>query len=218
MAEVNSSTTATPYPLPRVAIQFCTQCKWMLRAAYFAQELLSTFSNSLGEVALQPSTGGTFTVTLTHQPPGAATTSSTILWDRKTEGGFPETKELKRRLRDFIEPDRDLGHVDRKHSKAPAAAAAEPSSTTMAKDQEGSSSNSLPSAADVIPHLKKHPANANKTADTSDKSPFNDAAKAAIAAAGANKGQQAKAEVSPPGKLQLQKKQDDAKEACEDCA
>ncbi|KAH9239025.1 hypothetical protein K456DRAFT_1803635, partial [Colletotrichum gloeosporioides 23] len=99
---------------PRVAIQFCTQCKWMLRAAYFAQELLSTFSTSLGEVALQPSTGGTFTVTLTHQPPGAATTSSTILWDRKTEGGFPETKELKRRLRDVIEPDRDLGHVDRK--------------------------------------------------------------------------------------------------------
>ncbi|KAJ0341511.1 hypothetical protein COL922a_002225 [Colletotrichum nupharicola] len=186
MAEVNSSTTATPYPLPRVAIQFCTQC-------------------------------GTFTVTLTHQPPGAATTSSTILWDRKTEGGFPETKELKRRLRDVIEPDRDLGHVDRKHSKAPAAGA-EPSSTTMGKDQESSSSNSLPSAADVIPHLKKHPANANKTADTSEKSPFDDAAKAAIAAAGANKGQQAKAEVSPPGKLQLQKKQDDAKEACEDCA
>lgn len=185
----------------------------------FAQELLSTFSTSLGEVALQPSTGGTFTVTLTHQPPGAATTSSTILWDRKTEGGFPETKELKRRLRDVIEPDRDLGHVDRKHSKAPAAGA-EPSSTTMAKDQESSSSssNSLPSAADVIPHLKKHPANANKTADTSNKSPFDDAAKAAIAAAGANKGQQAKAEISPPGKLQLQKKQDDAKEACEDCA
>ncbi|KAF4827751.1 hypothetical protein CGCTS75_v008008 [Colletotrichum tropicale] len=218
MAEVNSSTTATPYPLPRVAIQFCTQCKWMLRAAYFAQELLSTFSTSLGEVALQPSTGGTFTVTLTHQPPGAATTSSTILWDRKTEGGFPETKELKRRLRDVIEPDRDLGHVDRKHSKAPAAAAAEPSSATMGKDQSSGSSSSLPSAADVIPHLKKHPANANKTADTSDKSPFDDAAKAAIAAAGANKGQQAKADASPPGKLQLQKKQDDAKEACEDCA
>ncbi|KAI8273324.1 hypothetical protein K4K60_011014 [Colletotrichum sp. SAR11_57] len=183
----------------------------------FAQELLSTFSTSLGEVALQPSTGGTFTVTLTHQPPGAATTSSTILWDRKTEGGFPETKELKRRLRDVIEPDRDLGHVDRKHSKAPAVGA-EPSSTTMGKDQESSSSSSLPSAADVIPHLKKHPANANKTADTTDKSPFDDAAKAAIAAAGANKGQQAKTEVSPPGKLQLQKKQDDAKEACEDCA
>ncbi|KAF0327535.1 selenoprotein domain-containing protein [Colletotrichum asianum] len=218
MAEVNSSTTATPYPLPRVAIQFCTQCKWMLRAAYFAQELLSTFSTSLGEVALQPSTGGTFTVTLTHQPPGAATTSSTILWDRKTEGGFPETKELKRRLRDVIEPDRDLGHVDRKHSKAPAAAGAEPSSAAMGKDQESGSSSSLPSAADVIHHLKKHPANANKTADTIDKSPFDDAAKAAIAAAGANKGQQAKADVSPPGKLQLQKKQDEAKEACEDCA
>ncbi|CAM1505386.1 Fc.00g110230.m01.CDS01 [Cosmosporella sp. VM-42] len=101
-------------PLPRVTIQFCTQCKWMLRAAYFAQELLSTFSTALGEVALQPSTGGTFIVTIYHQPPGEPSTlSSKVLWDRKTDGGFPETKELKRRVRDVVEPGRDLGHVDR---------------------------------------------------------------------------------------------------------
>jgi hypothetical protein len=31
------------------------------------------------------------------------------------DGGFPETKELKRRVRDVIEPGRDLGHVDRQH-------------------------------------------------------------------------------------------------------
>ncbi len=36
-----------------------------------------------------------------------------ILWDRKTDGGFPETKELKRRVRDVIQPERNLGHVDR---------------------------------------------------------------------------------------------------------
>ncbi|KAJ4310383.1 hypothetical protein N0V84_011001 [Fusarium piperis] len=104
-------------PLPRVTIQFCTQCKWMLRAAYYAQELLSTFSTSLGEVALQPSTGGTFVVSITHQAPEAETASTKVLWDRREDGGFPETKELKRRVRDVVEPGRDLGHVDGKHSK-----------------------------------------------------------------------------------------------------
>jgi predicted Rdx family selenoprotein len=129
--------------LPRVTIEFCTQCKWMLRAAYvsfdppispslpfppckktspprphlsrtrditspplpprirvkakltfqtnkFAQELISTFSTSLGEVALQPSTGGVFAVHLyTAAPSSTATIQKHLLWDRKAEGGFP---------------------------------------------------------------------------------------------------------------------------------
>ncbi|KAH8815895.1 Rdx family-domain-containing protein [Xylogone sp. PMI_703] len=110
--------------LPRVTIQFCTQCKWMLRAAYFAQELLSTFNTALGEVALQPSTGGTFIVTLYHSSEASRTGNESVtiqrylIWDRKAEGGFPETKELKRRIRDVIDPSRDLGHVDRHHSKS----------------------------------------------------------------------------------------------------
>ncbi|RGP78135.1 seleno w [Fusarium longipes] len=113
---------ASQTPLPRVSIQFCTQCKWMLRAAYadvlqYAQELLSTFSTSLGEVALQPSTGGTFIVSITHQAAGAEAASTKTLWDRREDGGFPETKELKRRVRDVIEPDRDLGHVDKDYGK-----------------------------------------------------------------------------------------------------
>ncbi|QPH01236.1 hypothetical protein C2857_005435 [Epichloe festucae Fl1] len=109
-------TDAHPPPgtrFPRVVIQFCTQCKWMLRAAYFAQELLSTFP-TLGEVSLQPSTGGTFTVSVSlHAASSAPAPAPQTLWDRKRDGGFPETKELKRRLRDVIEPGRDLGHVDR---------------------------------------------------------------------------------------------------------
>lgn len=44
-----------------------------------------------------------------------------VLWDRKVDGGFPETKELKRRVRDVIEPGRNLGHVDRDHGKPTAA-------------------------------------------------------------------------------------------------
>lgn len=112
--------------LPRITIKFCTQCRWMLRAAYFAQELLSTFSTSLGEVALIPSTGGVFTVDISFSATsGQGLESSSIahetvatrtLWDRKTDGGFPETKELKKRVRDIIDPGRDLGHVDGKKS------------------------------------------------------------------------------------------------------
>ena len=43
---------------PRIAIRYCTQCRWLLRAAWLAQELLSTFGTDLGEVALAPGTGG----------------------------------------------------------------------------------------------------------------------------------------------------------------
>ncbi|KAI1113232.1 hypothetical protein F5Y14DRAFT_418749 [Nemania sp. NC0429] len=121
-----SAPSASPPPLPRITIRFCTQCKWMLRAAYFAQELLSTFSTSLGEVALQPATGGVFIVEIHHRVDPASSTSvpgpdptiqSRILWDRKADGGFPETKELKRRVRDVIEPGRNLGHVDRDYPR-----------------------------------------------------------------------------------------------------
>lgn len=100
----------------------------MANIAYqYAQELLQTFSTSLGEVALIPVTGGIFDVTITHSTPPAsslpeennpnASVIETLLWDRKTEGGFPETKELKNRVRNVIEPGRDLGHIDRSLKK-----------------------------------------------------------------------------------------------------
>lgn len=88
---------------PRIVITYCRQCNWMLRAAWMAQELLSTFSEDLGEVALVPGTGGVFAVEV-----GGAT-----IWERKRDGGFPDAKTLKARVRDAIDPDRDLGHVDR---------------------------------------------------------------------------------------------------------
>jgi len=114
------TTEIAPVHLPRVAITFCTQCRWMLRAAYFAQELLSTFGGSLGEVALIPATGGLFTVHLTYKPVGEgseAQSREVLLWDRKAEGGFPETKILKQRVRNHIEPGKDLGHSDKPANK-----------------------------------------------------------------------------------------------------
>lgn len=62
-------------------------------------------------------------MTIYHQTPSSTTEggevsiASKVLWDRKTDGGFPETKELKRRVRDVVEPGRDLGHVDRGKDK-----------------------------------------------------------------------------------------------------
>jgi selenoprotein W-related protein len=87
---------------PRLEINYCTQCRWLLRAAWYAQELLSTFEQELGEVALVPGTGGVFRIALDGE----------LLWDRK-ERGFPELPVLKRLVRDRVAPDRALGHTDR---------------------------------------------------------------------------------------------------------
>ena len=88
---------------PRIEIRYCTQCRWLLRAAWMAQELLTTFETELGEVALAPGTGGIFDVRLDGE----------LIWSRKVEGRFPESKELKQRVRDRIAPDKHLGHSDK---------------------------------------------------------------------------------------------------------
>jgi selenoprotein W-related protein len=88
---------------PRVTISYCTQCNWMLRAAWMAQELLQTFGQDLGEVALIPGTGGIFVIAVNDK----------TIWDRRADGGFPEAKVLKQKLRDVVWPERDLGHSDR---------------------------------------------------------------------------------------------------------
>lgn len=88
---------------PRVEILYCRQCRWLLRASWMAQELLTTFSEEIGELALLPGTGGIFEVRV----------DGVLVWSRKDEGRFPEMKELKQRVRDRIAPDMTLGHSDR---------------------------------------------------------------------------------------------------------
>ena len=73
-----------------------------------AQELLSTFANDLEEVALAPATGGQFRIELDGDE----------IWERKRDGGFPDVKTLKQRVRDRLDPHRDLGHVDRVRTPA----------------------------------------------------------------------------------------------------
>jgi selenoprotein W-related protein len=96
----------TEKTLPVVRITYCTQCQWLLRAGWMAQELLSTFGPKLGEVVLVPGTGGIFQITCNDE----------LIWDRKRDGGFPEAAKLKQLVRDVAFPDRDLGHSDRKKS------------------------------------------------------------------------------------------------------
>ena len=88
---------------PRVEIEYCIQCRWLLRAGWIAQELLTTFANEIGEVALLPGTGGIFDIRVDEE----------VVWSRSAEGRFPEMKELKQLIRDRIAPGRDLGHSDR---------------------------------------------------------------------------------------------------------
>lgn len=87
----------------RVEIEYCTQCRWLLRAAWMAQEFLTTFEAEIGEVALIPGSGGIFEVRAGDR----------VLWSRHGRKRFPEIKELKQVVRDAVAPGKSLGHADR---------------------------------------------------------------------------------------------------------
>ncbi|RLN02732.1 hypothetical protein BBJ28_00017655 [Nothophytophthora sp. Chile5] len=104
-----------------VEIEYCTGCRWMLRAAWMAQELLTTFqqdeNSRLRSVTLTPNSrqGGVFNVYLHAVGPGAdPDAEKEVLWSRKIARRFPESKELKQLVRDFVCPERGLGHSDKK--------------------------------------------------------------------------------------------------------
>jgi selenoprotein W-related protein len=89
--------------VPRIQITYCPRCRWLLRAAWMAQELLVTFEQELTEVALRPGDEGIYEIRLDDE----------MIWSRAVEGRFPELKELKQRVRDRVAPERTLGHSDR---------------------------------------------------------------------------------------------------------
>ncbi|MCS4505425.1 hypothetical protein KBTX_02421 [wastewater metagenome] len=86
-----------------VRIRYCPRCGWLLRAAWMAQELLTSLGDELAEVSLCPAGAGVFEIVVDGE----------CLWSRREQGGFPEIKALKRLVRDAVAPDRDLGHTDR---------------------------------------------------------------------------------------------------------
>jgi len=88
---------------PLVDITYCPKCGWMLRSAYMAQEILSTFVDDVKGVTLIPSeTSGVFTVQV----------GGKLIFDRKQKQRFPEIKELKQLIRDEVNPTKSLGHSD----------------------------------------------------------------------------------------------------------
>ena len=88
---------------PRVAITYCRQCNWLLRAAWMAQELLATFAEDLAEVALVPG----------HRRRLHDRVRRRAAPERTRDGGFPDVKALKQRVRDRLDPGRNLGHIDK---------------------------------------------------------------------------------------------------------
>lgn len=86
-----------------IDIYYCRQCNWMLRSTWMTQELLHTFSEEIQTISLHPDTGGRFEVHCNGQ----------LIWEHKADGGFPDAKQLEQRIRDVIDPERDLSHVDR---------------------------------------------------------------------------------------------------------
>lgn len=88
--------------MAQVSITYCTQCRWLLRAAWLAQELLTTFESDLAGVTIVPATGGIFEVRVGEE----------LVFSRAEAGRFPEAAEIKRLVRDRVAPGRDLGHSE----------------------------------------------------------------------------------------------------------
>ena len=88
---------------PLIAIEYCTKCRWLLRATWIAQELLSTFSVEIRGVTLIPGhEAGIFEIRCGRD----------VIWERGKKKGMPEIKMLKQKVRDLVAPDKDLGHID----------------------------------------------------------------------------------------------------------
>ncbi len=89
---------------PTITIEYCPKCHWLMRAAYMAQEFLTTFADDIKAVTLLPSeTGGHYSITIDNE----------IVFDRKQAGHFLEIKEIKQLIRDKVNPEKNLGHSDK---------------------------------------------------------------------------------------------------------
>ncbi len=79
----------------------------MLRAAYMAQEILTTFTDEIHGILLQPSEiNGRYTVCINGRE----------VFDRKRAGHLPEIKVLKLLIREVVAPEKNLGHSDKNNT------------------------------------------------------------------------------------------------------
>ena len=90
----------------KISIEYCIGCRWIHRAHWMSTELLTTFNDNsiLKEVSIRPSSEtGTFKIILNED---------TVLFNRGEEKRFPELKEIKQKIRNIIDPSKNLGHSD----------------------------------------------------------------------------------------------------------
>jgi len=86
-----------------IEIEYCIKCKWLNRASWLSQEILSTFSNDIKGVYLIPSKiAGILEIRCDRQ----------VIWERSKEKPIPEIKIIKQKIRNIISPDKNLGHID----------------------------------------------------------------------------------------------------------
>ena len=91
---------------PTLSITYCRVCHFAPRAAWVAQELLHTFEEHVAGVTLVPGGGGQFDVALDGE----------LIFSNKTEGRFPEMRELREAIAARIE-----GAPRPRHSSAASA-------------------------------------------------------------------------------------------------
>src|SRR5262245_403580 len=107
VGRIDRRSSSSAMAKPRIDIEYCPRCGWMLRATWLAQELLTTFADDISMVSLVPaSISGIFQVTV----------DDVLVWCRKADHGFPQAAELKQRVRDRVAPGRSLGHTDAKET------------------------------------------------------------------------------------------------------
>ena len=88
----------------KILIEYCPGCRWLLRSSWMAQEILTTFEKEVDEVTLKPrkDISGIFQISCNQE----------LIWCRERDNGFPDIKELKKRIRDYVSPQKKLGHLD----------------------------------------------------------------------------------------------------------
>jgi selenoprotein W-related protein len=94
---------------PTVEIEYCTQCGFLLRAGWMAQEILRALEQEIGAVTLRPGGGGNFLLRLDGE----------LLFSRRAQGRFPEAKEIKLLIGEAIGSEHRFGHSERQQAETP---------------------------------------------------------------------------------------------------
>lgn len=103
----------------KITIEYCTKCKWHNRAVWYVQELLYTFDGKIDEISLKPISDppGTFRVLCDDKVIYRKRMKTDAEEVANTYEGFPDSKFLKQLIRNELDPELNLGHIDKYENK-----------------------------------------------------------------------------------------------------